>query len=476
MESSGRLRVSVQLLFRLRLMFGPGRAAAHLALGRQLERQRRYPAAFRHYVRAARAGDAEAARHVGCCYLKGLGVPSNLGCALRSLERAAEGDDAEALHLLASMAMHGITGGGENGLFERGRRPDAGLADHATALRHAARAAELGSVEAQVLAGQILTDGPAALRDHARGAALFRQAATSGSPLGKLGWALSLLRIGAEPDLVRRLLHEAADANVAGAHYQLGTMADSDGAAARHFRAAAERGHVQGQFRYGVALMNGRGVPRDAFAGETRLREAAKGGDAMAAAMLGDLHARPGVLPPNYCAAGMWYAQAAEAGHAGAARALGQLYLRGDGFGADPWLAVHWLGISAAAGDPDAATLLPEARYWHARTLAEADVPDLAKARVLFLQAAEAGHADAALVAGEMLINGRGGDTDRAAAIGLFTRAALAGHEGAKRALVLVGEEKLVGVCGGRPHPARDARRPLPRRGRGDGGVVALRR
>ena len=60
---------------------------------------------------------------------------------------------------------------------------------------------------------------------------------------------------------------------------------------------------------------------------------------------------------------------------------------------------------------------------------------DPVAARLLFLKAAEGGDVDAAVAAGEMLINGRGGPADPVAAMALFQRAKAAGHPAAIHAL-----------------------------------------
>ena len=67
--------------------------------------------------------------------------------------------------------------------------------------------------------------------------------------------------------------------------------------------------------RWGLALMEGRGVAPNKVEGESWLRRAALAGDAEAAAMVGDLYARGGELPPNYAEAAIWFRRAAEAGH-----------------------------------------------------------------------------------------------------------------------------------------------------------------
>jgi uncharacterized protein len=271
---------------------------------------------------------------------------------------------------------------------------------------------------------------------------------------------------------VRRLLEAAAQADLPAAHFVLGVLDELAGGgaerlatAAAHYHEAAERGHRAAQFRYGVALMTGRGVERNTLYGESWLRRAGLAGDRDAAAMVGDLYSRPGEVPPNFCEAAMWVQRAADAGHIGAARALGQLCVRGGGFGTDPVAAAHWLRVAATEGDTVAAyelgiclshgigtprddaealgwfrraiDTMPEARYWCARMLAEGRgiAQDLPAARADFLRAAAEGIGDAAVVAGEMLVNGRGGPADRPAAMAMFHAAAAQGNRAAQYAL-----------------------------------------
>lgn len=339
-----------------------GNPEARLMHGKRLAAAGRAHSAFRQFARAARAGLAAAQYQLGHCYLMGLGVAPNLATALHWLGPAAAQGDSEAQTTLASLALQGMhvtSATDDTGLFGPAPWHDGEPPDYTTALHWAERAAAGGSAAAQALLGYILTSGPADLRDAVRGAACYRAAAEAGDAHGKLGWALLLLAEPTEETRVRTLLVEAAAAGIAAAHYVLGTLeARSDSMlamAVAHYRTAAELGHRAAQFRYGLALLNGRGVAADPQDGETWLRRAALGGDALAAAVVGDLYARTGPLPPNYCEAGMWFQRAAEAGHAGAARALGQLYLRGSGFGADPETAVRWLRMAAEAGEAEAA-------------------------------------------------------------------------------------------------------------------------
>src|SRR5262249_60983967 len=110
----------------------------------------------------------------------------------------------------------------------------------------------------------------------------------------------------------------------------------------------------QGQLRWGLAVLEGRGVARDVVAGESWLRRAAHAGDIDAAALLGHLCAKGGELPPNYAEATIWLGRAAARDHAAAARMLGQLHLSGAAGVADPTMASFWLRRAAVLGDAPA--------------------------------------------------------------------------------------------------------------------------
>ena len=443
-----------------------------------------HPRAFHQFARAARSGLPAALFRLGRCYLLGLGVPSCPDAALRWLTRAAEAENLEAQALLATLALQGISHRTQVGLLEAASRYAGRPPDFEEALKWGTPAAAGGSAEAQALLGYILTSGPEEMRDMARAGAYYKLAAESGLAQGQLGWALALLRDDASKGgsaEVQRLLVAAAAADLPAAHFALGAFAEqaSTGAdhlataghlaiAAGHYRDAAERGHRSAQLRFGLALMNGRGVEQDTQAGETWLRRAGLAGDPLAAAMVGDLYARVGSEPPNFCEAGQWFQRAAEAGHIGAARALGQLSLRGGGFGIDPVTATHWLRVAATAGDMPAAyelgiclahgigtpcdetealewfhraiDAMPAARFWCGRMLMEGrgGPVDLPAARACFLRAAADGNWDAVVVVAEMLVNGRGGPPDRPTAMRMFDRAAAQGHKGAQYALAVL--------------------------------------
>ncbi len=486
----GRTKVSWVQQLRLGSLALRGSPSARLAYALVLADDDEHGRALRQFAQAAHGGLPHAQFRLGRCYLLGLGVPSGLDAALRWLTQAAEGHDVEAQVLLASLALQGISMDAKASLFEPATRHAGQPADYQMALHWGRQAADAGSAEAQTLVGYILTSGPEELQDPPRAAQYYQQAAANGFAQGQLGWALALLRDGASPAVdaeAWQLLESAANADLPAAHFALGVLAEQAGAeqavaeqagaeqaehnddrltrGTAHYREAAEHGHRSAQFRYGIALLTGRGVKQDAQSGETWLRRAGLAGEPLAAAMVGDIYARQADGQPNFCEAAMWFERAAAAGHVGAARALGQVCLRGGGFGTDPVSAAHWLRVAATADDLVAAyelgiclahgigttrndaealqwfrraiEVMPEAQYWVARMMDEGrgTAQDSPAARAFYLRAAAEGNGDAATAAGEMLVNGRGGLPDRPAAMRLFLGAAARGHKGAQYAL-----------------------------------------
>jgi TPR repeat protein len=277
--------------------------------------------------------------------------------------------------------------------------------------------------------GFILTAGPPQLRDMEKGDDAYRQAAEGGSPHGQLGWAIALLR-SSSPAAIReahKLLSAAAEKNLPAAICMLGIMADSGvgepadlPTAAKHFERGAGMGHGPSQLRYGLALLNGRGVPRDTFAGESWLRRAALTGEPQAAVTLGQFYAQSEQdLPPNHAEAMIWFRRAAEAGHGGAARALAHRYLYGVGIGADPREAIRWLRMAVANDDLHARVDLAGMAL-----MPEASEQDRAHALSLFREVAEAGDMAAAYNVGLCYAGGIGIERDDAQALTWFRRAA----------------------------------------------------
>lgn len=328
--------------------------------------------AFDLFVRAARAGLAEAQYRVARCYLEGLGVPRSRAYGLHWLSDAAGRGSVTAQLLLAVLYLNGqASEPDEDGpdllqvsLFNDGLPGRAGPPDFQAAARWAQKAANTGSSEGEAIFAYIKMNAPPPLRDLDSAHRLYALSAAGGCAQGHLGYALSLAARPPHHDtqgLIVEHLRHAAEAGLPTAQYLLATFIEQGNGVPRDeqaaidlYRRAAEQGHGAAQCRLGRALLDGCGVAQSRAEGESWLRQAALGGDAEAAAMLGELHARAGDQQPNYIEAAQWFRRAAEAGHARAARALGSLHLTGAGVPQDEAEAVRWFRAASEAGDPAA--------------------------------------------------------------------------------------------------------------------------
>src|ERR1035437_10375018 len=281
------------------------------------------------YARAARAKLPEAEYRVGRCYLEGAGVPLSRQEGVRWLERAAGQGYLEAQALLAALYIHGL-GSRPGADVPPGARPASRLfASNATndpdfvpASRWARMAAEGGSADGQAVLAYILTSGPEAMRDLDQAHRWYERSADGGCPQGMLGYALSLARDAKDDAAHRKVadyMSRAAEAEMPTALYLMGILYDRGvgmardvATAAQLYRRAAEKGNRSDQARWGLMLMEGRGGDANPDAGESWLRRAALGGDPEAAALVGDLYAKGGKLPPNYAEAALWFRRAAD--------------------------------------------------------------------------------------------------------------------------------------------------------------------
>lgn len=403
-------------------------AKARLKRALALLETNKYQEAFPLLAGLAQEGLAEAQYQVARAYLRGSGVPPNRSQGLQWLERAAEQDHIEAQYAMASLAVQGGLEA-NTGLFGASAMTADKPAgpDFAKAAFWAERASAK-SPAAQALLGYILNSGPEEIRDPARAAELYRISAEAGSAQGHLGVAMGMLRGDQRDqwDAAKPHLEQAAAANLPLAHYLLGVGAERGAwgeadleRAAECFSRAAAGGARPGMARYGLALLQGRGIARDPVTGETWLRRAALAGDAEAATVVGDLYAKEGELPPNYSEAAIWFRVAADLGHAAAARTLGQYYLTGNGVGRDLEEAAAWFRKAAAAGDRDAVARLASLSLQGATGEA-----DRVRTREWFETAARGGDPVAAYNFGVCLAEGSGIARDDREAMAWFRRAA----------------------------------------------------
>ena len=400
---------------------------ARLRLGHYLIEQGAGAKGLRHLARAARRDCLEAHYLLGHCYLEGRVVPRSRTEAMRWLEHAAQGGHAQAQLLMAALHLQGVRYATEAsssaGKLFSNNEDDAPY--YEAALPWARGAAEHGIAEAQALLGYILTSGPKPLRDLEQAEHWYRRSAAAGCAQGSLGLGLALLREGGDQASLREAaceIRKAAEADLDTAIYVLGALTElvecDLAGAALLYRRAAEKGSPQGQLRWVLALLQGRGVERDTAEAESWLRRAARAGDAEAAALLGHLCAHGGDRPPNYAEAVIWLQRATEQGHAAAARMLGQLHAVGAMGPPDPLAATEWLQRAAGMGDRPAQAELGNL------VLSGGAVTELLKVGEWFERGADTGDPVAAFNFAVCLMEGLGVERDERKAAEWIERAA----------------------------------------------------
>ncbi|MCB8874031.1 SEL1-like repeat protein [Acidisoma silvae] len=377
-------------------------------------------AGFKLVARAAQAKLPAAEYRVGLCYLQGKGVPASRKEGRRWLELAATQGHGDAQSAIATLL---ITGEVDD---HPGRRIGGLFADSAptqpdfiAAEGWARRAAEGGSAEAQALLGYILTAGPEAIRNLDQAEHWYRRSSEGGNPQGKLGLGLAVLRrAGTDAEQQKpgiEAITAAAELGLPMAQYLQGVLLEHGVGLPQDapmavvlYQKAANTGLRSAMARLGLALLEGRGGKKpDPITGESWLRRAALAGDVEAAAMVGDLYAKGGDLPPNFAEAAVWFQRAAEGGHAMAARALGMLYLTGAGVPRNADEAAVWFDRAAASGNT--ASQVDLANLVLQGSVRDGD-PD--RMRSWFEQAAESGDLVAAFNFSVCLARGFGVDRD----------------------------------------------------------------
>lgn len=330
-------------------------------------------------VRKARQGDAEAQWHVGMTYAR-LGVPAR---ALPLLASAAGAGQARAAVLLGA-------------LCEEGRGKERNIEEAKRWYRLAAGQGEAGAMSAL---GRLMLEEK---QPEARNAAkqLFRRAAELGDPGGQyyLGWLLT------QPTEQGR-----------------GVAIADDAEAYAWFVKAARQGHVGAQLAVATHLLAGRGVATDRKAAGEWLQRAAETQDPVAHYLLGRMREESG--EGNRDAARDSYRIAAAAGHREAQFVLASMLAK-SAAEADRNEAAEWLARADGSGHKAAANRLGELYREGPGRLQQP-----AKARSLFLRAAERGDPNAMYNLALVFDDAIGGPRDTESALDWYVRAADAGHE-----------------------------------------------
>jgi uncharacterized protein len=237
------------------------------------------------YKKAAQQGSLDAATNIALMYANGIGIPKDQTQAMIWFRRAAEGGDATAQYNLALMYGRGkevpqdlkeslvwLTAAADQNVLPATldlaafylHPPDGSASNVDRAIHYYKRAAELGSVPAAAMLGNIFANGAQGKPDYEQAVAWYRKAAEQGHPDAQFGLALRYaLGQGVPLDLdeALRLFMAAADQGQSGAQYNLANMyeegkgAPADRALAAHYyELSADQGMSQAQFRLGRLL------------------------------------------------------------------------------------------------------------------------------------------------------------------------------------------------------------------------------
>ncbi|HEY6331500.1 MAG TPA: AMIN domain-containing protein, partial [Blastocatellia bacterium] len=283
-------RDDAEALRLLRKAADQGSMAAQESLGifsaMGIGREQPSPAeALEWYKKAARQGSLDAATNIALMYDDGIGIPKDRSQAMIWFRRAAEGGDATAQYNLALIYGRGkevpqdykeslrwLTAAADQNVVPATldlaafylHPPDGTPADVARAIHYYEKAADLGSVPAEVTLGNIFANGVQGKPDYEKAVTWYRKAADQGHPDAQFGLALRYaLGQGVPLDLEEALplFVAAANQGQAGAQFNLATMYEegkgtpADQALALHYyQLSADRGMSQAQFRLGRLL------------------------------------------------------------------------------------------------------------------------------------------------------------------------------------------------------------------------------
>jgi TPR repeat protein/peptidoglycan/xylan/chitin deacetylase (PgdA/CDA1 family) len=320
---------------------------------------------------AARSGNAQAAFELAGLYLSGEGGGKDAARAVALYQQAADA----GLKAPAFAAL---------GAYYR----DQG--DKIAAFTAFAKAAEAGSPEGQLAAGQMLIAGIGTPVDAARG--------------------ISFLESAAQTELKGPALESL------GLYYRSAGVVDK---ALADLDSASVAGQPQAQLALAEMLMKGEGTDADPARAVALYQQAAVGGLTGPASLALGLYFRDHGEPAK---AVEFFDKAANAGEAEAKLALGSMLLKGEGVSVDAARAETLLTEAASQGfaGPALTTL---GLYYRSEG-------DAQKAADALSKAADAGSADAMLELADMLVKGDGISADPERAVTLLKHAADAGLKG----------------------------------------------
>ena len=205
---------------------------------------------------------------------------------------------------------------------------------------------------------------------------------------------------------------------------------------------AAEQGHADAQYNLANMFLAGRGVAQSDSLAVQWVRRAAEQGHADAEYGLAEMYAGGRGVAHDDAQAVQWLRRAADKGNAAAQDGLGIFYALGRGTSQDDAAAVEWLRKSAEQGYADAENNLGM-MYQLGRALPKDD----ALALQWFQRAAEHGHAAAQFNVGQIYEKGEVVAKNDEQAILWFRKAGQAGHADARNHLEALCGSGLRAAC-----------------------------
>ena len=204
----------------------------------------------------------------------------------------------------------------------------------------------------------------------------------------------------------------------------------SDAATLSRVRKAAKEGDAKAQFDLAVMCYKGRGLPQDYAEAARWYRKAADQGYAKAQMNLGDMYHDGKDVPLDYAEGFRWCQKAAEQGDARAQDAVGYMHWNGQGVPQDYTEALRWYKKAAEQGEPIAQQSLG---YMYSQ--GQGVSRDYTEANRWYRKAAEQGDARAQYSLGYMYATGQGVLRDYIEAHRWYLEAAKRGNPEARRAL-----------------------------------------
>jgi len=264
--------------------------------------------------RAADAGSASGAFHLGVAYRHGHGIARNDAEARRWFTRGGDKNHALALYELAILDIDAV----------------AGPRDYAAAANRMRQAAESGVMKAQWQMGKLYLNGWGVAKDYVLAAAWYRRAADRG--------------------------HQEAQADMGYAYLNGRGVAKNAGIAADWYRKAARQGSARAYFELGRIYEFGLGATINHATARAFYRRGADKGHAGAQNNLGTLYFNGKGVTRDYAQAARWFRSAADRGSTTAMHWLGLCYLEGKGLAKNTAEAYFWLALSVSKGDNRART------------------------------------------------------------------------------------------------------------------------